>query len=58
MRLTKKVIKEYANTEATEQEKGEGNFFDTLLSKTQADMDIIGADDDNMTKRMKMHMLE
>jgi len=50
VRLTKNIISEYAAEEKTD-------FFATLTAKT-TDHDIIAGEDNNLTKRMKMHMLE
>lgn len=51
LRMTKQIIKEYAAED-------KDDFFSTLQAKTTADNDIMQADDDMLTKRMKMQMLE
>ena len=50
VRLTKNIISEYAADEKTD-------FFATLTAKT-TDHEIMTGDDNNLTTRMKMHMLE
>jgi len=50
VRLTKNIISEYAAEERTD-------FFATLAAKT-TDHDAIAGDDNNLTRRMKMHVLE
>lgn len=49
--MTKQIIKEYASEEKTD-------FFATLSAKTLQDQDILNADDDQLTKRMKLQVLE
>ena len=51
LRLTKKIISEYAAEEKTD-------FFTSLVSKSTTDQDILTADDNQLTRRMKLQMLE
>ena len=51
LRMTKQIIQEYAVDSKTD-------FFATLQAKTSADQDIVRDDDDLLTRRMKMQMLE
>ena len=51
LRMTKQIIKDYAKEEKTD-------FFATLAAKSTADTEVMAAEDDQLTKRMKMHMLE
>lgn len=51
LRMAKEVIAEYASEK-------KNDFFESLLSKTQADYQIVEEGDDLITRRMKMHLLE
>jgi type III secretory pathway component EscR len=51
LKMTKQIIKEYASEEKTD-------FFATLSAKTLQDQDILNVDDDQLTKRMKLQVLE
>jgi len=51
LRLTKKIISEYATEEKTD-------FFASLVSKSTVEQEIIAADDNQLTRRMKFQMLE
>ena len=51
LRITKQIIQEYAVD-------SKADFFATLQAKTSADQDIVRDDDDLLTRRMKMQMLE
>lgn len=50
LRLTKKIIEEV--------DADKTDFFDTLQAKTQLEESIMERDDDALTRRMKMHLLE
>ena len=51
LRLTKKIISEYAAEEKTD-------FFTSLVSKSTAEQEILTAEDNQITRRMKLQMLE
>ena len=51
LRLAKEIIAEYASEQ-------KNDFFDSLFAKTQADYQIVENEDDQLTRRMKMHLLE
>ena len=46
LRLTKKIISEYAAEE-------KNDFFTSLVAKSTAEQDVMAADDNQLTKRMK-----
>ena len=51
LRMATQIIKEYGKDD-------KADFFEKLHAKTQVEEEIMNADDDAITKRMKMHLME